>query len=408
MRSIYSFLILIYGFGIRISGLFNPKAKEWFDGRKNWQENLKNIPKNCIWFHCASLGEFDMALPIMREVKNKFPDSFILVSFFSPSGMNHFHKRNHCADKVVYLPLDTQKNAKKFIQLAQPKLAIFVKYEFWANFIFELKATQTKVISVCTILRPNQIYFKSYGSFFRETLRAIDYFFVQNSETEKLLESIEIRNSEVVGDTRFDNVIANKLNFENKQNENSEAVFYAFLNGQKALILGSSWTQEEKIIIDALPHLLNEKIIIAPHNVNEKNCSRIQNLLGNKAIRFSQFKNYSNQQILILDTIGHLSTAYFYGKVAFVGGGFSGQLHNILEPAVFGLPILFGPKHSKFPEASQFINEGFAFEVTSAAEFLTTLKTIENKRIELTQKSIAFVESQKGIAIKIINHPLFN
>lgn len=407
MRSIYSIVILLYGIGIRISSLINSKAKEWIDGRINWKENLKNLPDNSVWFHCASLGEFDMALPIMKEVKSQFPESYILVSFFSPSGMKHYHKRNHYADKVVYLPLDTKKNSKQFIQLVQPKLAVFVKYEFWSNFIFELKSNQIKVVSVCTILRPNQIYFKSYGSFFKQTLRKIDFFFVQNTETKKLLESIGINNSEVVGDTRFDNVIANKLSFEAKSKSDADVIFSRFLENEKAIIFGSSWEPEEQILAKVLPEITTIKIIIAPHDVSDKNCLRLLNLLGNKAIRFSEFQNFNQHNILILDTIGHLSSAYFYGKIAFIGGGFSGQLHNILEPAVFGLPILFGPKHAKFPEASQFLNEGFAFEVNSAAEFLTTIKKIENQQAELAQKSIAFVEKQKGVADKIVSNPLF-
>jgi 3-deoxy-D-manno-octulosonic-acid transferase len=405
MRWIYSLAIQLYGFGIRIVSNFNPKAKEWIDGRKNWQNKLKELPKSTsiIWFHCASLGEFDQALPLMWELKKKHENAFILVTFFSPSGMNHFHKRNHCVDKAVYLPLDTPKNAQKFIQLVQPKLAIFVKYEFWANFIFELKKQKIQLISIATILRPNQIFFKTYGSFFRKVLYAFDFFYVQNQETATLLESLGIINVKNVGDTRFDNVIANKLRLEKTDKTATDVILQTFLAGQKALIFGSSWEPEEKILKESLTFLSHEKIIIAPHNVNESNCQRLQAFFGTDAIRFTQFEQFTNQQILILDTIGHLSSTYQYGKVAVVGGGFSGQLHNILEPAVFGLPVFFGPKHSKFPEAAIFIEEGFAFYIDTATEFKERLDFVSKNEKQLSKKASDFIKKQKGAAERIAN-----
>jgi 3-deoxy-D-manno-octulosonic-acid transferase len=405
MRWIYSLAIQLYGFGIRIVSNFNPKAKEWIDGRKNWQNQLKELPKSTsiIWFHCASLGEFDQALPLMWELKKKHDNAFILVTFFSPSGMNHFHKRNHCVDKAVYLPLDTPKNAKHFVHLIQPKLAVFVKYEFWANFIFELKKQKIQLISIATILRPNQIFFKTYGSFFRNVLYAFDFFYVQNQETANLLESLGKINVKNVGDTRFDNVIANKLRLEKIDKTASDVILQTFLAGQKALIFGSSWEPEEKILKESLTFLSHEKIIIAPHNVNKSNCQRLQAFFGTDAIRFTQFEQFTNQQILILDTIGHLSSTYQYGKVAVVGGGFSGQLHNILEPAVFGLPVFFGPKHAKFPEAAIFINEGFAFHIDAATEFKERLDFISKNEKELSKKASDFIEKQKGAAERIAN-----
>jgi 3-deoxy-D-manno-octulosonic-acid transferase len=405
MRWIYSLAIQLYGFGIRIVSNFNPKAKEWIDGRKNWQNKLKELPKSTsiIWFHCASLGEFDQALPLMWELKKKHENAFILVTFFSPSGINHFHKRNHCVDKAVYLPLDTPKNAKKFIQIVKPKLAVFVKYEFWANFIFELKKQQIRLISVATIVRSDQVFFKWYGGFFRKVLYAFDFFYVQNNESITLLNSIGIKNAKNVGDTRFDNVIANKIRFEKSEKSKADFVFQTFLANEKAIIFGSSWEPEEKILQDSLKLLAKDKIIIAPHNVSEGNCQRLQQFLGSNAIRFTQFDHFSNQSILILDTIGHLSSAYHYGKVAVVGGGFSGQLHNILEPAVFGLPVFFGPKHSKFPEAAIFINEGFAFHIDAATEFKERLDFVSKNEKQLSKKASDFIKKQKGAAERIAN-----
>lgn len=403
MNSIYTLGIYLYGLGIRVFSFFNPKAKDWISGRKNWKAEIQKLPKSTsiIWFHCASLGEFDQGLPLMWELKKKFPSSFILVSFFSPSGMKYFQKRNHCVDKAIYLPLDTPQNAKLFIQLVQPKLAVFVKYEFWANYIFELKSHQIKLISIATILRSEQPFFKWYGGFFRKVLRSFDFFYVQNNETITLLESIGINNAKNVGDTRFDNVIANKIRFEESEKTEADFVFQRYLENGKAIIFGSSWEKEEKILKESLAHLTEEKIIIAPHNVSESNCQRLQQFLGKTAIRFTQFEHYSNESILILDTIGHLSSAYHYGKVAFIGGGFSGQLHNILEPAVFGLPVFFGPKHSKFPEASIFIEEGFAFHIETTTEFKERLIFVSENLEILSQKSIDFINKQKGAAARI-------
>jgi 3-deoxy-D-manno-octulosonic-acid transferase len=384
---------------------FNKKANSWIKGRKNCRKQLENLPQNLIWFHCASLGEFDQGLPVMKEMKLIYPNHFLLVTFFSPSGMEHYHKRNHCVDLAIYLPLDTPQNAKLFIRLVRPKLAVFVKYEFWANYILEAKKQNLKLVSIATILRKNQIYFKAYGSFFRSILQSIDYFFVQNDATKILLNSIEIENVVVVGDTRFDNVLANKRNFEFKLENSSTKprVFHDFLNGKKAIIFGSSWQPEEAILEESLSFLKNEKIILAPHDVSESNVARLVKKFGNIAIRFTQFENYNQQSILILDTIGHLSTAYYFGKVAFVGGGFSGQLHNILEPAVFGLPVFFGPKHSKFPEAEIFIEEGFAFPVESASEFIERLNFVSENDKSLSKKASEFIEKQKGAAKRIVN-----
>jgi len=405
MHALYNFAIRLYGIAIFIFSFFNRKAKSWIEGRKNWRQQIENLPQNVIWFHCASLGEFDQGLPVMKEMKLIYPNHFLLVTFFSPSGMEHYHKRNHCVDLAIYLPLDTPQNAIDFLKLTRPKIGVFVKYEFWANYILEAKKQNIKIVSIATILRRNQIYFKAYGSFFRNMLRSIDYFFVQNDATKILLNSIQIENVAVVGDTRFDNVLANKRNFEMKLENslNKPNVFNDFLKGQKAMIFGSSWQPEESILAESLSFLNNEKIILAPHDVSESNVARLVKKFGNNAIRYTQFENYYQQSILILDTIGHLSAAYYYGKIAFVGGGFSGKLHNILEPAVFGLPVFFGPKHAKFPEAANFIEEEFAFHVESATEFRERLNFVSENEKAISKKASDFIEKQKGAAERIVN-----
>jgi 3-deoxy-D-manno-octulosonic-acid transferase len=233
----------------------------------------------------------------------------------------------------------------------------------------------------------------------------VSFFFVQNNETAELLIQLGIHNYEIIGDTRFDRVLENKILFEQTKNNLDFDVFGKFLSNQKALIFGSSWSQEEQILFSFLAENKSQKVILAPHNVSESNVESLQQKLGKNAVRFTSFENnFSNQQILILDTIGHLSTAYSYGKVAFVGGGFSGSLHNILEPAVFGLPIFFGPRHYKFPEANAFIEEGIGFEVVNFEEFKKKLKEIEPDLNTLSTKTKTFVESQRGSSEKILEN----
>ncbi|MBM3186748.1 MAG: 3-deoxy-D-manno-octulosonic acid transferase, partial [Bacteroidetes bacterium] len=312
------------------------------EGRKNWKSAIEEIPKDkpIIWFHCASLGEFDQGLPNMNLIKAKNPSLQIVVTFFSPSGYLHYQKRKNPVDFAFYLPFDTRSNAKEFLSLLNPRIGFFVKYEFWPNILNEAKNKGIPIFSVATILRSNQIYFKWYGGLFRNALKRVDYFFVQNEETTELLNQIGIHNHEIIGDTRFDRVLENKMLFEKSKSNVEFDIFDRFLGKDKAIIFGSSWSPEEQILISFLSENKTQKVILAPHNVSETNIKSLHLKLEKKAVRFTSFADdYSNQQVLILDTIGHLSTAYSFGKVAFVGGGFSGSLHNILEPAVFGLPV---------------------------------------------------------------------
>jgi 3-deoxy-D-manno-octulosonic-acid transferase len=382
-----------------------------FLGRKNWKSKVEGIPKNkkVIWFHCASLGEFDQGLPLMNSLKLKNPDLFLLVTFFSPSGMLHYHKRRHVVDLAMYLPYDTRRNADFFIEKVNPTLVFFVKYEFWQNYIRELSKKNIKLISLATLLRPNQYFFKWYGGFFREGLKKISYYFTQNEETKHLLNSIGIHEIEVVGDTRYDRVSENKelfLETLEARTSSHTAIFESFLAQEKVLIFGSSWEKELAILIDLLKDDWKGKIIIAPHDVSESNVRKIQLLLKEKAIKYTDFKNYKEEQVLILDTIGQLSTAFYYGNIACIGGGFSGNLHNILEPAVFGLPVLFGPKHSKFPEADQFTEDGIGFEFDDFASFKIQLIYCLENNAALNKKTLAFMDERKGVCEKILSNPI--
>jgi len=406
MLFFYNKLLIISLPIFRLIALFNPKLRVGLEGRKKWSSEINKIPKDgpVIWFHCASLGEFDQGLPLMNLIKSKNPSCQIVVTFFSPSGYLHYQKRKNPVDYALYLPFDTKSNAREFLNLLKPKMGFFVKYEFWPNFLNEAKNQRIPIFSVATILRSNQIFFKWYGGLFRNALKNVSYFFVQNNVTSKLLSQLGIHNYQIIGDTRFDRVLENRKLFE--QTKSNLDVFGKFLGSEKALIFGSSWSPEEQILFSFLADNKSQKVILAPHDVSESNVESLQQKLGTNAIRFTLFeKDFANQQVLILDTIGHLSTAYSYGKVAFVGGGFSGSLHNILEPAVFGLPVFFGPKHAKFPETNEFMNRGIGFEVRSYQEFKIKLNEIEPELDSLSKKTIEFVESQRGASEKILENP---
>ncbi len=396
MRLFYTFGIIVYGLIIRLASLFNPKAKRWVKGRKNWEKNLPDTDQKIVWFHCASLGEFDQGLPLMNLIKKEDPSCYLLVTFFSPSGMDHYHKRIHPADHVMYLPSDTIGNAKLYIDKIKPSALFLIKYEFWSNYIIEASEANVKIYSVSTLLREDHRYFKWYGGFFRDTLKLVDHFFVQNEETAELLEKLGIKQYTVTGDTRFDRVIENSLQV--KGNPQLEA----FLKGQKAIIVGSSWPQDESILYPFLSGHPDEKFIIAPHDIHEKHVAQIMENLGKSACRYTEWSEQFTGNIIVLNTIGQLANAYSYGKIAYVGGGFSGKLHNILEPAVFGLPVLFGPHFSRFPEANLFIKEGIGFSVSTPDELENTIHSIDHSIVEISAKTVKVVNDNKGAAERIM------
>jgi 3-deoxy-D-manno-octulosonic-acid transferase len=381
-----------------VASWFHSKAKAWVLGRQQWEAKLRaQIPvdRKVLWFHCASLGEFDQGLPLMKSMKEEDPNLFLLVSFFSPSGMEHYQKREPMVDAACYLPLDTLHNARTFVQIVQPVKAVFVKYEFWPNFLRALAEKDIETIAVSAIFRPKQIYFRWYGGFFRSALKHVHHFHVQNEASKNLLESIGIQNSTISGDLRYKRVFQAKELAMQTSNE----LLATFTSGFTTLILGSSWPREEGILRDALPKLGTIKLIIAPHDVSERHIAAIQADFPN-ALRYTELDTtrdaaqLAQAQILIIDTIGQLSSAYRYGTIAFIGGGFTGNLHNILEPAVYGLPLLFGPKHSKFPEAELFLQKGFALEVTNATDFSQAYHSLLEKVDVLRMEMEVFVREQ--------------
>ena len=398
MHLLYNISIHLFALVVRLAALFNPKAKEWVKGRNHYFNHLPELHANrVLWFHCASLGEFDMAIPVMNELRATHPNHTILVTFFSPSGMQHYHKRNHPADIVLYLPLDTPKNAHHFVTHFKPEKAFFVKYEFWANYLDALNISGARVFSICTLLRPDHRFFRWYGGFFRQSLRMFDHFYVQNESTSALLHSIGIRQVTITGDTRYDKVI------ETRDKQVTNPRIEEFLGGEKAIIFGSTWPEDEAIILPWIEANPSIKCLIAPHNIDSTHVQSLEKALGNRCNRFTE-KNKKEAQVLILDTIGHLSSAYGSGKIAYVGGGFSGKLHNILEPAVYGIPVIFGPKFSRFPEAQQFIDTEIGFSISDTKSLSETINDVENRLSKIKVKADTLIQQNAGAAVRIAEH----
>ena len=371
-------------------------------GRKNLlrkveNEILKNIP--IIWFHCASLGEFEQGRPIIESIKKRYPNYKILLTFFSPSGYE-LCKNYAYADYIYYLPIDTKSNARKWLDIINPKAVFFIKYEFWHNFINEIHQRNIPLFSVSSIFRKNQIFFKSYGDFNRDILSRFTHFFVQDKESQLLLEGIDIKKTTITGDTRFDRV--NTI----RQQTNTFAVVDAFKNGEKVFVIGSCWPEDMEVLAAFInQNEENIKFIIAPHEIYEMAVKRIENQIDKKTIRFSEatIENAKNSNVLIIDNMGMLSSLYQYGEYAYVGGAFGKGLHNILEAATFGLPVFFGNKnYSKFKEARDLIQLGGAYCVSDYHD-LTQKFTNMNLNIASTTAE-SYVQNNTGATKKILDY----
>ncbi|MBV1888282.1 MAG: 3-deoxy-D-manno-octulosonic acid transferase [Urechidicola sp.] len=365
MYTLYNILISIVGISLRLIALFNRKISLFVKGRKEVFSKLENeiaSDDKVIWIHCASLGEFEQGRPIIEKLEQNYLTYKILLTFFSPSGYE-VRKDYKGADVVCYLPIDTKYNAQKFLKLAHPTLAIFVKYEFWPNMLQELKSKNIETLLVSGIFRENQSFFKQYGSWIRKSLKGFSHFFVQDKNSKKLLESIGFSNVSKSGDTRFDRV------FEITQQNNGLDFVSEFKQDNLVLVCGSTWKEDEKLIVSYINNLAseNEKFIIAPHNINKNAIAELVKRINKKVVLYSDRSsgNLTDAQVLIIDAIGFLTKVYSYAEVAYIGGGFATGLHNILEPATFGVPILIGPKHKKFNEAVELVYLGGAVVVNN-------------------------------------------
>jgi 3-deoxy-D-manno-octulosonic-acid transferase len=407
MNFLYNIAIIIVGFLLKILAIFNKKINLFVNGRKNVFQQLKLHfidNKNVIWFHCASLGEFEQGRPIIEKLKSQYASYKILVTFFSPSGYE-IRKDYAFAEVVSYLPLDTKHNARRFIEIVNPKIAVFVKYEFWPNILKELKSKEIETILVSSIFRKDQVFFKWYGRWMRNSLQAFNHFFVQNESSEKLLKDIGFKNITVSGDTRFDRV------FEITQHDNHLEFIEEFTVSKQILVAGSTWPKDEVLLTNYINnHISNdEKYIIAPHNINPKEIEELKNRIKKKTILFSDKdkKNNMDAQVLIIDSIGFLTKVYSYATIAYIGGGFGAGIHNILEPATFGLPIIIGPNYQKFNEAKELIDLDACQVINNASELNLALRGLfDNKQsIRLKGKNArAYILKNTGASQRIIEY----
>lgn len=406
MRFVYTFFIHLYSWLVAIASLWNDKAQLWKRGRENWESQLvQQISENkkIVWFHCASLGEFDQGLPVMEQLKIKQPDIFLVVSFFSPSGFEY--RKNHpIADLTCYLPLDTPHNARLFIQIIHPNYAVFVKYEFWYNYLNELYIKRIPTIFISSNFRSSQPFFQWYGGWFRKHLRHIDAFFVQNETSKQLLESIHIPQVTVSGDTRFDRVSA--LSAQTAE----LPIINSFKNNHLLLVAGSSWQPEEEILEQLMQQEWEQlKLIVAPHDISESHIQQIEKRFSSICMRYSvaDEKHVPDKKVLIINNIGILNKIYRYADIALIGGGFGSGLHNILEAACYGVPVLFGPKSDKFPEAHLLQAEGSGFEIDSYPNFLKAFQKLYTNPDFLTQTkrlSYEFVQAHQGATETIMKY----
>jgi 3-deoxy-D-manno-octulosonic-acid transferase len=431
MRLIYDFVIRLLTLGIQMAAFFHPKAKRWVQGRKDWRRRLKTafaalvqspneaqspLRKPVLWLHAASLGEFEQGRPILESFRSAFPDWKIVLTFFSPSGYEVRKNYPH-ADLICYLPADTRSNARDFLQIIQPDVAIFVKYEFWGNYLFELKKRKTTTLLVSALFRTSQPFFKWYGAYWRKMLGCYAHIFVQNEASAKLLQSIDIQNISITGDTRVDRVL--KIAKQAPENEIVKAFVGA--DASQVLVMGSSWEADEAVVFRALqlsdPDSFGVKplkLIIAPHEPSNENVDRIGKQLGN-CLRYSRCLEVTplhgevsppNSACLIIDNIGLLNTIYRYGSIAYIGGGFGKGIHNTLEPAAFGLPIIFGPKYEKFEEARQFVARGGAFSVQNAEEITRILTQLQDPVFYQTASRavLDYLEESRGATEEVMRY----
>lgn len=370
MKLIYNFGIYCYKQLVALAGMRNAKARKLTQGQKGIFDYLSQHADpqgGYLWIHASSLGEFEQGRPLIEAIRKARPDTRILLTFFSPSGYE-VRKNYPGADLVCYLPFDLPGNVKRFLDLTRPTQAIFIKYEFWANYLNELKRRNIPTYSISAIFRPNQVFFRFYGGYFRRILRNFTLLYIQNEQSRQLLAGIGITNVSVVGDTRFDRVSDIRLSAKDLP------VIEAFAQGKKVLVVGSSWPKDEEFILDYFNHRDDIKLIIAPHEIHESHLLFIESRLKRPTLRYTQATEATAAtcDCLIIDCFGLLSSIYRYGTLAYVGGGFGAGIHNIAEAAVYNLPVIFGPNHRRFKEAHELIACGGGFAIDSGEAFRST------------------------------------
>ena len=403
--AIYNLINELVRLLLPVFGRFDTKLKKGIDGRQKTFEILqKYLQKGdeVFWFHCASLGEYEQGLPVFEQLKAQNPKTKIVLSFFSPSGYE-IRKENPLTPIAVYLPLDTKKQVQKFLELTHPKLVVFVKYELWPNYLKALKNHPAKVVLISALLRPDQYFFKFYGKQWKHLFFSFDYIFTQNIESKKLLQNIGYQDVTSAKDTRFDRV-SNQL----KQN-NTLPFIEEFKDGKLCVVAGSTWFEDEQVLV---PYIQNApksvKFIIAPHLIQKQNIQKLKSTLGSKAVLYSNYKKepLAEKQVFIIDTIGLLSKVYSYADVAYIGGGMGRSgLHNTLEAAVFGIPIVIGKNYQRFPEAKEMLQNGGLVSIKNSADLKNALDRFisdEKHRENCGQKNGVYVANNKGASASIL------
>lgn len=403
MYIVYQLGVFSYYLFVLFASLFNRKAKQWIQGRMVQKpqliEPLEAKPR--IWYHFASLGEFEQGRNVVEQLKKEFPNYSIVITFFSPSGFE-IRKNYSLAERVYYLPLDTPSNAKLIVDHIQPSLIFFTKYEYWYNYFNEAKKRSIPLFIISSIFRKEQLFFKSYGSFQRKILSLVTHFFVQNQESIDLLHSINITNCSIAGDTRFDRV------YEHSLNPIQDNCIADFCKSSSVFVAGSSWPKDEELIHSLLIEFPLMKFIFVPHEVNEYSINSIQSLFGDDADLYTKYKKSTfplNKRVMIVDTVGLLSSIYQYATYCYIGGGFGVGIHNTLEAAVFGKPVYFGPNYHRFSEAKKLIQINASLSISTSAELIEDIKLLEGNQALYLQKcsdAKKFVLLEKGATEKII------
>lgn len=399
----YQVAIYLYLCGVALASIFSKKVKKMWKGERQTLDILKskvNPNHQYIWFHAASLGEFEQGRPLIERIRADYPEYKILLTFFSPSGYEVRKNYEH-ADIVCYLPIDTIRNARRFLRTVRPCMAFFIKYEFWYNYLHILKHRNVPVYSVSSIFREHQIFFRWYGKSYAGVLRCFTHFFVQNEKSKHLLHTIGIDTVDVVGDTRFDRVL------QIKEKAQQLPIVEAFKADKKVFVAGSSWAPDEDIFIPFMNECKDWKMIIAPHVISEEHLKRIEEKCKGKTVRYTATtpEEAAQAQCLLIDCFGLLSSVYHYGEVAYVGGGFGVGIHNVLEAVVWKMPVLFGPNHQRFQEAQELIKARGGFEITDSSSFAHMMQQFMTQQEYLRLSGEAagsYVESKAGATHKIL------
>lgn len=401
---IYNLAIQLLSLAVKIMACFKDKEKKLAEEQKNvfsYLSKKRNANDQYIWFHASSLGEFEQGRPMIEKIKREQPKKKILLTFFSPSGYE-VRKNYALADMICYLPFDKPANVKRFLDIVNPEKAIFIKYEFWYNYLFELNHRAIPTYIISAIFRPKQLFFKPWGGWYRKMLTFFDQLFVQDNASKELLAQIGVKNVTVCGDTRFDRVI------DIMKEAKDLPLVDRFAKNQFILVAGSSWPKDEDIFIEYFNTNKNLKLIIAPHEIHEGHLQSIESKIKRTYIRYSQIKDQDLQEIdcILIDCFGLLSSIYRYGKVAYIGGGFGVGIHNVLEAAVYGIPVIWGPNYSKFREAKSLIKSGGGFSINNKDEFDRLMDQMRDNTSFLntsSRASLNYVAENAGATEQIYN-----